>query len=291
MKLNRAPGIIAYYADLIKFKLSLAVTFSAVTGYFIFQDKIDINFLLLISGVFALSATAAILNQYTEIRWDSLMSRTMHRPLPQKKISPQTALWLAAGLFSVGFIVLLMIGLPPALLGVLNVLLYNIVYTNLKRVTLLAIIPGALVGAIPPLIGFEAAGGKAPGSEIILFSTFMFLWQLPHFWLILLKYHKEYEAAGFVTMSRYINENQTRVLIFLWVLFSTSLLLLFFVTGFVFNKQLNSILIPMNIVFISAFYFLLFRKAGNREFRGAFFLVNSFSLLVMIIFIVNSFLL
>jgi protoheme IX farnesyltransferase len=213
----------------------------------------------------------------------------MQRPLPGEKINPKTALLIAGGLFCPGIFFLSFCGLMPVLLGGLNILLYNLVYTKLKRVTPMAIIPGALVGAVPPLIGFEAAGGGVPGYGIIFFSVFMFLWQLPHFWLIILKYHKEYEAAGFVTISHLMTENQIRFLVFFWVLFSTILLIVFSVTGIAFNRHFSVVLIPLNIIFISAFHYLLFHKSEKEKVRGAFILINSFNLLMMILFIVNSF--
>ena len=290
MRENRANEIVAVYADLTRVKLSLAVTFSSVTGYFIFHNSFEINLLFLIAGVFFLASGSAVMNQYTEISHDALMGRTMQRPLPRKKINPGTALLVASGLFCAGIFFLLLTGLIPALLGVFTVLLYNVVYTTLKRITPLSIVPGALVGAIPPLIGFEAAGGSVPGYGIILFSGFMFLWQLPHFWLIILKYHKEYETAGFVTISHLMTENQIRILVFLWVLFSTMILVLFSVFGIVFNRYISAILIPVNIIFILAFHYLFFRKSDNEEISGAFILINSFSFLVKILFIINSFL-
>ena len=288
MRRNKATGIVAVYADLTRYKLSLAVTFSSVTGYFIFHNKIEITLLCLICGVFFLASGSAVMNQVTEVRYDSVMGRTMQRPLPQEKISRGKAMLLSAALFCTGIFLLSLTGFIPSLLGIFNIILYNFIYTKLKRVTPLAVIPGVLVGAIPPLIGFEAAGGGVPGNGIMVFSAFMFLWQLPHFWLILLKYHKEYETAGFVTISHLMNERQIRVLIFLWGLFSTIFLLSFSVVGILFSRYISLVLIPLNIIFILAFYYLLFRKSEKNEFHGAFILINSFSLLIMILFIINS---
>jgi protoheme IX farnesyltransferase len=290
MRKNKPSGIVVAYADLIKYKLSIAVTFSSVTGYFIFKNTIDINLLFLVLGVFLLASGSAVLNQHSEIIYDAKMGRTKYRPLPQEKINPRTALFVSGCLFCTGIFFLLLTGPVPALIGAFTVLLYNVIYTQQKRVTPLAIIPGALVGAIPPLIGYEAAGGAFPGPGIILFSGFMFLWQLPHFMLILLKYGKEYEAAGFRTMLRIMDEKQIRILLFLWVLFSTLMLILFSVSGTVFNRIISMVLIPLNIIFIFAFHYLLFRKPDEGETKGAFILINSFSLLIMIIFIINSFL-
>lgn len=290
MSKNRVIETASVYADLIKYKLSIAVTFSSVTGYFIFHNHVDIKLVLLISGVFFLASGAAVLNQYSEIRFDSMMARTMNRPLPAHKVCPGTALALSACLMCTGIVSLLFTGIVPALLGLLTVFLYNIVYTKLKRITSFAIIPGALVGAIPPLIGYVAAGGGMPGTGILLFSAFMFFWQLPHFMLILLKYHKEYETAGFVTISLKMNEGQIKVLLFCWVLISTIILVLFSVTGVALDKNLSLVLIPLNIFFIFAFYYFLFRPTEKIETKGAFILINTFSLVIMILFIINSFL-
>jgi protoheme IX farnesyltransferase len=153
----------------------------------------------------------------------------------------------------------------------------------------LAIIPGSLVGAVPPLIGFCAAGGIVTDMRIVLLSGFMFCWQIPHFWLILLKYHKEYEKAGFVTIFHLIDESQIKMLVFVWVLFSTTILSFFSVSGILFDRKISSILVPLNLLFISSFYYLLFRKCNKAEFRGAFILFNVFSLIILVLFIVNSF--
>lgn len=146
------------------------------------------------------------------------------------------------------------------------------------------------MGAIPPLIGYSSAGGILPGNEIIMFSTFMFLWQLPHFWLILIRYRDDYSRAGFRTFKEQLSEYSIRLLIFCWVILTTASLVLFSVKGVVFSRVINSVIIILNILFILLFYSILFGKDKNRSVRGAFILINSFSLIIMILFIANSFL-
>lgn len=281
---------LSIFAGLIKYKLSLAVTFSAVTGYLIFLSEPGLSVVSLIIGVYLLSSGAAALNQYSERNFDAEMGRTRLRPIPQLKIDPGKALIIAAALLFTGSAVLLITGIVPVILGLFNIVLYNLIYTRLKRITPFALIPGALVGAIPPLIGYTSAGGTTPGREIILFSTFMFLWQLPHFWLVLIKYREEYQSAGFKIFSRPFDCNKTRILVFIWVFLSTFLLFFFSVTGVVFTRQINIFLIPFNVIFILLFYRLLFTPKGDKDVNGAFILINSFSLVVMILFILNSFL-
>jgi heme o synthase len=276
------------YADLAKYKLSAAVTLSAVTGFFLSGNKSENAIFLVAAGVFFLSSGSAALNQYTESVADSIMNRTSKRPIPSKKISGKNALTASIFFFAIGGILLLVAGLAPFLLGVFNVFLYNVVYTRLKKISPLSIIPGALVGAIPPLIGFSASGASFLNIGIIGFSLFMFLWQLPHFWLIIIKYGEEYNAAGFATISKYLNDKQIRNLVFFWVLFSTCLIFLFFIISEIPGKALPVIFLFLNVTFILLFHRLLFARKYDGQIKGAFILINSFSLLIMILFIAAS---
>jgi len=286
-RINRAEKP-AIYADLIRFRLSIAVTLSAVTGYFIFDSKSDFSLVFLISGIFLLATGASALNQVVERDQDSLMQRTRNRPLPLKEISLQKALLFSLCHLASGIALLLFAGTITALLGILNIILYILVYTRLKRITSLAVIPGAAVGAIPPVIGYTAAGGTSLTTELLLFSGFLFLWQLPHFWLIIMKYREDYQKAGFKTFSQQMTEKDIRNLIFLWVLFSTAFLVIFLLFGLIFNNYLTAILIPLNLLFIFLFHRFLYQRTGPKATQGALVLVNSFGLLVMLIFIINA---
>jgi protoheme IX farnesyltransferase len=246
---------VAHFADLIKYKLSVAITFSAVTGYFISGSGLKSSFILLIAGIFLLSSGAAALNQFTEKESDASMERTRLRPIPASMISPAEAFITSMILLLAGETILFLTGIIPAILGALSVFLYNLVYTKLKRVSLISVIPGALVGAIPPVIGFSSAGGVLPGNQIIMFSAFMFLWQLPHFWLILIRYGDDYRKAGFKTFSADFSEFRIRLLVFGWVIITTFLLIAFSVRGMIFSGILNYLLIFLNLFFHPPFLF------------------------------------
>jgi heme o synthase len=285
---NREHSPFVVFPALVKLKLTLAVVLSSVTGYYLCQGSTDLRLIYLALGVFLLASGSAVLNQYTERNSDALMSRTMNRPLPSGKVTEKEALILSCILFPAGSILLLANGLMPMLLGLLTVVLYNGLYTRLKKITILAIIPGGLVGAIPPVIGFTSAGGDMMNSRILAFAVFMFLWQLPHFWLILIKYGKDYSAAGFPNLSGFMNNYQIRLLVFAWVLISTLYLLVYFIEAVPVSHTLTAILSVINISFIAVFYRLLFTKKPSKEVRNAFILINSFSLCVMIFLITFS---
>lgn len=283
MRKNKPALSLSLFLELIKFKLSMAVTLSSVTGYFLFRNDIKWEIFCLAAGVFFLASGASILNQITERELDLLMERTKNRPLPLKRISLNSALFMCISLFLCGSALLLATGIIPCALGLLNLIIYNYLYTRLKKISFLAVIPGALVGAIPPLIGFASAGGKIPDHDIIVFSLFMFFWQIPHFWLILIKYGKEYAAAGFPSLLNYIDEKKILSLIFLWVIFTSGFLILSGIESF--SGVVKYPLILLNVTFIFLFYRSLF---VNKLQQNAFILINSFSFLLMFFLIAVS---
>ena len=284
-------------AELIKWKLSLAVSFSAVTGYLVCDTAAGAGLqglaagsglLKVAVGVFLLSSGAAALNQYTERKSDALMARTAGRPLPSGRMTPVTAAVLALLFIASGSLLLGFSGFLPLILGLANVFLYNVVYTGLKKVTALAIIPGALVGAVPPLIGYTAAGGVMTDTIILLFALFMFLWQMPHFWLLLVRYGSEYEKAGIRTIYSSMSSAQISRLILFWI--TGSSLMLWILTGIFmpFPVPVALLLLVLNIAFITAFRWVIKTSDNETIPKTAFILINSFSLLVMLILIAAS---
>jgi heme o synthase len=276
-------------SKLVKHKLSLLVTFSAMAGYLIYPEKDLIEIILLFVGIYLMSGGASALNQYQERKLDACMERTMERPIPSGKLSARSAILISVIYISLGTLALLLNGYIPALLGLANVVFYNLIYTPLKTKSSLSILPGALVGAIPPLIGWTSAGGSMFHPTIIYIAVFMFIWQLPHFWLLLIMFGKQYEMAGFSSISKFYNTNQIKHIVFFWAIV-TSLFLFFFP---VFNIHLPTVLavvlILSNLFFIFMFYRLIYGKEEKKAIRKAFILINTYLMVALIIFIINSF--
>jgi protoheme IX farnesyltransferase len=281
-------GILSSVLKLIKYKLSLAVTLSSLAGYYLYPGEVRSNILLLITGVFCLAGGSAALNQVQEWKRDALMNRTKQRPIPSGKITPGSALIIATGFCLAGSIILSQTSLVPLLLGVLTVVLYNGIYTPLKPRSSFAILPGGMVGALPPMIGWTAAGGVLSHPNILFVATLMFLWQMPHFWLLLIRYGKEYEAAGFSTLKRRLDDSQIKRLVFWWMTIS----LIFLLTAPMFGLELQAWLFitlgVMNVVFIGFFYLILFRTNSEKMLRLVFILTNIFLTVVLLALILNS---
>jgi len=281
-------GILRSIPRLIKYKLSLAVTLSAVAGFFLFNGRTDVDILILMAGVFCLAGGSSALNQVQEWERDSLMNRTSGRPIPTGQIQPKQGVIISALFILAGALTLWSMGWLPMTLGILNILLYNGVYTWLKPRSSFAVLPGGLVGAIPPIIGWTAAGGSLTHPNIIFIAALMFLWQMPHFWLLIIRYGKEYEAAGFATLNRRLGDGQIKRLVIWWMAIS----LLFLLTAPLFDIEFPTwllILIALiNLLLIGFFYLILFRTTSEKMLRLVFILTNVFLTLVLLALIMNS---
>lgn len=264
------------------------VSISAAIGFFLAPTSTPwFGFIWMFLGVFLVAGGSCGINEYQEKDFDAKMKRTSKRPIPSGRISAGAALFLSLFFVFLGVRLLLYNGILPALLGIANVLLYNLLYTPLKTKSPLSILPGALVGAVPPIIGWTSAGANPLDLPIIYIAIFMFLWQIPHFWLLLIMFGKEYEEAGFYSISKYFSTSQIKYLVFIWILL-TSVFIFFFP---IFNIELSPLLITflllINFGFISIFYYLIFKKNNLKSLHKAFIAINSYMLLVLLVFILN----
>jgi len=274
---------------LVKFKVSLAVTFTAVSGYLVYTGNFDFHILSLTLGVFILAGGSSALNEVQESRFDSKMDRTKHRPIPSGELSSKNALFISVLFILAGdFILYTAFGLVPAGLGLFNIIWYNLLYTNLKKVTPFAVVPGSLVGAVPVLIGWTAAGGYMLDSTIVFIAFFLFIWQIPHFWLLMVKYGKEYEHAGFPTINQSFSPDSLKKIIFSWVIATSA----FSLTIPLFLKDISLlfflVIFALNIMFVVIFTKLTFGKNTELTVTKSFISINVYMLLFMIILILSN---
>lgn len=277
--------------SLSKFWLSLAVAITTLAGYIIYSKNITLNALYAALGVFFLSAAAAALNQYQERDIDKKMDRTKLRPIPEGIISPSLALQIFSIFLLFGSAFLLLAGsLTGLILGLANLLWYNFVYTPLKQKTAFAAIPGAVCGAIPPVIGWVNAGGTIQDQQIIVLAFFLFMWQIPHFWLVILKHGRQYANAGFKSLNTVFSENAIRNLTFIWALSTYIGAIILSLYGLIFSPIFKLLLLVLFLSFTIAFYFALYQsKKHFINYPLAFASINSFMLLVLILAVLEKF--
>ncbi|XP_008293452.1 protoheme IX farnesyltransferase, mitochondrial-like, partial [Stegastes partitus] len=149
------------YARLAKIKLTALVVTTAAAGFAMAPVPFDpIMFFVSSLGTGLASCTANSINQYFEVPFDSNMNRTKNRPLVRGQISPLHAVSFALACGVPG-VALLTLAVNPltGFLGALNIFLYTCCYTPLKRLSITNTWVGAVVGAIPPVMGWTAATG------------------------------------------------------------------------------------------------------------------------------------
>ena len=180
--------------------------------------------LWLLAGTALIVGAANTLNMFLERDIDCLMTRTKNRPLPQRRLDPQTALVFGAIQGVASLPVLMMVNAVTAALGLLALILYVGVYTPMKQRSHWAVWVGGIPGAMPALMGWTAATGRIELAGLAVFGV-LFVWQVPHFHAIALYRQREYDAAGLKTLpgSHGIRRAKAEIAIYLVVQVAVSL--------------------------------------------------------------------
>ncbi|TVY28255.1 Protoheme IX farnesyltransferase, mitochondrial [Lachnellula hyalina] len=220
---NSLRRLVPILLSLSKPRLSILVVLTAMASYTLYPvpellsqtetpSLSTLTLLFLTTGTALCAASANALNMLYEPKWDGMMSRTRNRPLVRGLISTRGAA-LYAVLSGVIGTTLLYFGVNPTVsfLGALNIALYAGAYTPLKRISVLNTWVGAIVGGIPPLMGWAAAAGQSATKdgtwrELLLgegniggwlLAALLVAWQFPHFMALSWSIKDEYKNAGY----------------------------------------------------------------------------------------------
>jgi heme o synthase len=280
---------IKIFTELTKIRITSFVTLTTAFGFITASGEINIQLMWVVIGILLMACGSAAINHYQERQYDALMSRTKNRPIPSGRIKAGSALVFALILISFGSLVLIIwSGLLAFVLAALNLFWYNYVYTTFKRKTPFAIIPGSLVGAIPPMVGWVAAGGNLLDPQILIIAFFLFIWQIPHFWLLLLGLDQEYKKAGFPTLTQIFNKEQLKRITFIWIISTVTTGLLIPVFGLV-HIPVISFLLLVSAVWLTFNSFKLISQTGNPlVFKVAFRNINVFALFVVVLVLADK---
>lgn len=291
----RNREIINLFLELGKVRITAFVAISSVLGYILPYGRIDFSLLFTSIGVFVLSFGSAALNQWQEVFPDSLMNRTKNRPLPTNLISRKAGLFISLIAILTGLLILILnSGFVPFLLGILAIVWYNFIYTPMKMKTPLAVLPGALIGAIPPAIGWTSAGGLLIEPQLWALALFFFIWQIPHFWLLLMVYDDDYRRGGFPTLTNIFSKSQLVRITYAWIIgLVASCFLIPFFGG-------TKSLLTISLLIVAGVWLLLRTKSllnpklsdtlliESKIFRMAFLRLNFFVLIVMMLLTVDK---
>ncbi len=196
-------GKVRDYMMLIKFSLSFMVVFSAVISYLLAPQVVVYDWAMIIwlfVGGMLVTGSANAVNQVVEKDTDAMMKRTAKRPVASGRMSVAEGwafaiITVVAGLLILGYF----FNLLSAIVAAVSWFIYAFMYTPLKKVSAVAVLLGAVPGALPCLIGWAAGQDELSAGGWVLFAI-QFFWQFPHFWAIAWIAHTDYSKAGFKLM-------------------------------------------------------------------------------------------
>lgn len=270
---------------LTKFPLSFTVVLSSVFGYILAKNSIDMGLLYPFLAVLFLALGVSALNQIQEYEKDALMDRTKNRPLPSGDMSYKEALIVTISMILTSFVfIYLVLDFMGVAIFIGVVIVYNVLYTNAKKHTVYAGVYGAILGVIPPYIGWISTGKDALDPQFLALALFYFTWQIPHFWLLNLKYYKQYEAAGFPTITKAFGEKSLERITFIWLLLTvicgTFLIVIF--------KVQSIIMLGLLLVLTIYTIYTIFRFLKIKSYIYNFINLNLYMLFLMILLCINA---
>jgi protoheme IX farnesyltransferase len=281
------PVSFGIYRELSKSGIVALVLISVLGGYLAghpFEQSLDgIRLVITLLGVLGVAAGSSALNHWQDREMDALMPRTAKRPLPSGRISEAHVLVFSFGAMIVGITLLSLLSWKLVVLAATAIFSYNVLYTLWwKRTMPFAAVPGAIPGALPILMGYVAAQGDVVTPGGIYLFAILFFWQMPHFWVLALRFTDDYAKGGVPTLPVAHGTRLTIGQIVVWCLAYCALALgapLFFRVGSVYLSV--SILICAKLLW----ELRLFAKGGDKiadpgsKFWLRFFLWINFSLI------------
>lgn len=270
------------YLELAKVRITFAVTLTTFVGYFMVDGVIDGILWWTLLGIFLLASGSAALNQYQEHHLDAKMDRTRNRPIPSGAISPTHALFFAFSLSAAGsYLLYWSSGFESMQLGILALIWYNGIYTPLKRKSAFAVVPGSVIGAIPPMVGYVAAGGEVLDPQILAFAFFMFMWQVPHFWLLVMKNGADYRKAGFPTIADVYTEKQLKSITYMWIV-ATAVSSMLLPLMHVLKGTTLLVILSISLIVVLAGFASIFRNEYTKKMIFKYFMGINVYLLVIL---------
>jgi protoheme IX farnesyltransferase len=249
-----------------------AVSFHILQAFELWQP------ILLVVGLYLVAAGSFALNQAQEWRIDSRMERTKHRPIPRGVLKVWQGYFLGAIMVISGVGTLALLGPLPAELAVLTVVLYNGVYTLFwKKSCVFGAVPGAIPGAMPVVIGFSVNSTQIWRPECVYLFLVMYLWQMPHFWSLAIRYKDDYALGGFPVLPVSLGSQRALYHVGLYVFTYVGVALM---APWFLHANLLYFLLVLPISLKVLIEFRRYLHAPERKAWLPFFLWTNFSLLI-----------
>jgi len=277
------------FFSVTKFVLSFAVSLSALFAYIMAKGDVGLDMLFATFSVLLVAMGVSALNQVQEYKSDAKMERTKNRPIASGRMSPTTGIIIAAVLILLALVAIYsLLGLTGVNIFMFAFIWYNAMYTPLKKKSALAVVPGAILGVIPPAIGWLVAGHSLLELEFIALALYFFIWQVPHFWLLVMLFHGDYKDGGYPTAMRLFGQASLQRLTFVWLIFTIQAGI-FLVS--IFEPYMATMLLTILVgiwAFISSLE-LLSEKFELKNARSVFWKINAAFLAIIILLSIDEY--
>ena len=272
-----------------KFVLSFAVSLSALFAYIMAKGEVGLDMLIATFSVLLVAMGVSALNQVQEYKSDAKMERTKNRPIAAGRMTPRTGLIIGAVLIVLAMILIYnLLGLTGVNIFMFAFIWYNAMYTPLKKKSALAVVPGAILGVIPPAIGWLVAGHTLMELEFIALALYFFIWQVPHFWLLVMLFHGDYKDGGYPTAMRLFGQASLQRLTFVWLVFTIQAGIFLVYVYEVYTPTLVLTIAVGIWAFISSFE-LLNEKFKLKNARSVFWKINAAFLGIIILLSIDEY--
>lgn len=274
-----------HFFDLTKTGIVVFVLVSGAAGFALswppYESFDFVRFFMTIASLYFMSAGSFALNQAQEWKIDTAMPRTQKRPIPSGKISVFQAVFLGLAFVAVGFVAGLLVNVQVALLGLATVVLYNLCYTLYwKKKWAFGAVPGAIPGAMPVVIGYAANSDQLFHPEIVHAFLLMFLWQMPHFWSLAIKFKDDYSRGGIPVLPVAIGTERTlfHMGLYMFAYVAVAVAAPWFTTAYFMYA-----FIVLPFAFKILYEFFRYYRSGGQAHWLPFFLWTNFSMLIFLV--------
>jgi protoheme IX farnesyltransferase len=271
--------------------LSLWIAGAAVAAYLTLLPELDLSAAEVFVGMLLLAGGGATLNNVQDRDIDARFQRTCKRPLARGAVTVSSALGQGIALVAVATAVIYGAtgGLAAPILGLTGLLLYNVVYTPMKRYSALSVLPGALAGAVPIAIGWSAAGGAFTSPMVWVLIALLMVWQLPHVWLLQLSQTGADRCQMLPSLLHRLAEEQMRRLILLCVAVFVGLTLLLPLCDLITSPVAVSLLLLHSACLLAVFAWVGHLRSSVTSYRSLFRYWNVVVVLVWALVVLDRF--
>jgi protoheme IX farnesyltransferase len=135
-------------------------------------------------------------------------------------------------------------------------------------------------------MGWAAMKGDIFDPLVVFLAFFVFIWQMPHFWMLMLKYGNEYRNAGFPVLTDIFSPFQIKAIVMFWIIASSTVSMMFVFFNVIQLRYIGFGMLGVNIVLVLLMIWQ-FYLAKQMNYRMIFMSANFYILAILLLIIAD----